>query len=244
VLSIRGSAPALEVRSAPQVAVALAGSAATIVTVTAEDAAAYDENWEGGSGGHKTTPKALASYWVALLQDELGLFVLHQRPILLVQMSARGKVLTDLFADAVRRNGADAGIPMMVVNPLPPGLAKSFRELALIVPAEGQGSAAAALEGTWAGTWDEPGSGTKEIDVGFRVRAGKLAGSLTTRAGGIEMEMPLKDATFDKGLVRFTLRAGASEKHFSGALEGVVISGTVQSSDAKEAGRFSLHFSR
>ncbi|HWX25379.1 MAG TPA: hypothetical protein VN083_10070, partial [Vicinamibacteria bacterium] len=188
--------------------------------------------------------KTLASYWMALLQDELALFVLRQRPILLVQMSPRGRVLTDLFADAVRRNGPEAGVSMTVVNPLTPALAKSFRELALTLPVEGQGSAAAALEGAWAGTWDEPGSGTKEIEVHFRVRAGKLAGSLMTRAGGVEMEMPLNDATYEKGIVRFVLRSGGSEKHFSGTLEGVVISGTVQAAGAKEAGQFSLHFSR
>jgi hypothetical protein len=243
VASIRGSLPPLEVREKPQVALAVVGNAEPLVVVTPDDAAAYDENWDAGPAAHHASPKALATYWMALLQDELGLFVLHQRPTVLAQMSPRGRVLLDLFSDAVRRGGPDAGVAMSSLNPLPPALAKSLRDLSLGLPVEGQGSAAAALEGTWVGTYDEPGVGTREFQVRFRLAGGKLAGDVTTRVGDIEMESPLTDPTFDKRLVRFTVKSGGVARRFSGTLEGAVISGTVEI-PSKENGHFTLHFGR
>ena len=63
-----------------------------------------------------------------------ALFIQRQRPLRMVELSPRGKVLLDLFAEADRRSGAAAGVPMSLVRPLAPSLARSFREMALVLP--------------------------------------------------------------------------------------------------------------
>jgi hypothetical protein len=242
VASTRGSLPALEVRGASPVTLAVQGSATPIVTVTPEDAAGYDEGW-GGPTGKKTPPQAVAAFWLALVQDELNLFVLHQRPNRLLELTTRGKVLTDLYAEGSRRGGADAGVPMGLLTPLSPATTKAFRDLALIM-GEGQGSAASALEGTWEGSWEETGTGTKDVAVRFEIRGGKLQASLTTHAGGIAMDVPLTEVSYDKGVVHFLFMTGGTPSRFAGTLAGNVISGTVEGSGGKETGKFSLQFRR
>jgi hypothetical protein len=236
----RTSLPQFEIREKPIVALAVAGSPASLVTVTPEDAAAYDEGWGVPSSHGKRTPQALAAFWMALLQDETSLFVLHQRPTRLMAVTARGKILSDLFSEAAHRGSSDDGVPMSLLSPFQT-VSKQFRDLALI-PGEG-GTATAALEGTWSGTWDDTGSGTKDITVRFSVKGAKLDASLTTTAGGLAMDVPLTGVSFDKDVVRFVFASGGQERHFSGTLEGNGLAGTVQIG-GKEAGKFALHFNR
>jgi hypothetical protein len=242
VASIRGTLPALEVRPAPTLCVAVQGSPTPIVTITPADVAGYEEGW-GGTGAHKSTPQNLAAFWLALVQDEIALFVLHQRPIRLLEVTTRGKVLTDLYAEGAQRGGPEAGVPVSLLTPLTAATRKAFRDLALIV-GEGQASAATALEGLWEGTWDEEGTGTKEIAVRFDLKGGKLGASMTTHAGGLTMDVPLTEVSYDKGVVHFLLMTGGTPSRFVGNLSNAVISGTVQGSGGKETGKFSLQFRR
>ena len=154
----------------------------------------------------------MAQHWAALIQDYFTLFVLRQRPLKALELSPRGKVLTDVFAEALRTSGAGNGVPTRNVIPPSSSLSKGLRELALLLPAEGQTRAGAALEGLWEGTMAE-GSVTRPIKVRLRYEASRLAGTLSTRAGAAEMNTPLKDVSLDKGSLRFTVDiSGASAR--------------------------------
>jgi hypothetical protein len=131
--------------------------------------------------GQRATPRALAELWAALLQDHLTLFVQKQRPLRVVELSPRGKVLLDLFSEAERRSGTGAGVSMNLVRPLAPGPARSFREMALVLPS-GPGSAAAVVAGRWEGTMEETGEAPRHITVTLRLDGTRLARSPRGRA--------------------------------------------------------------
>jgi hypothetical protein len=91
---------------------------------------------------------------------------------------------------------------------------------------------------------DEPG-GQRAIDVQLRVEGKALAGSITTKAGKLAMQVPLHDVVYDKGQVRFRLTSGGVTRSFQGALDGATLSGTIHqgaSPTAAPVGRFSLKF--
>ena len=87
----------LETRDSPP-SVAVSGGS-VLVTATAEDAAGYGRGPDPPMKGQRTTPRALAGFWTALLQDQLTLFIQHQRPSRVLEMSPRGKALVDLYAE-------------------------------------------------------------------------------------------------------------------------------------------------
>src|SRR6185295_13151252 len=122
----------LEAHDKPAPAVAVSGSATALVTATSEDAAAYEV---------RLSPKALAAFWAALLQDQLALFAMRERPIRLIQMTSRGRALTEIYAEAVRRSGPGTGVSWNIVSPLSSTRAKDLRDLALLPPSEGQAGA-------------------------------------------------------------------------------------------------------
>jgi hypothetical protein len=236
----------LELRDAAAPAVAVAGSPDVLVKALPEDAAAYDAAIDPSSKGRRPQPKALAAFWLALLQDQMALFVSHERPVHTVELTPRGKVLLDIYAEALRRAGSGVGVPEGVVSPLGTGLAKSLREMALSLPAEGQASAAASVEGTWTGTVEESSTGSKGVTLRLATEGGKLVGGLTTRSGKLGAEVPLKDVAYDRGTstLRFVLVVGGSPRYFSGTLQGDTIAGTIRSSaNAKDAtGQFSVKY--
>ena len=231
----------LEARDSPP-SVAVAGGG-IIVTATADDAAGYSRGPDPGMKGQRTTPRALAGFWAALLQDQLTLFVQHQRPSRLLELSPRGKALVDLYAEAERRIGAANGVPASLLNPPSAAQTRAFRDMALMLPA-GPSAAAAAVTGRWEGMMEETGTGERPIKLRLRLEGARLAGSLGTQAGAVAMEVPLESATYQKGVLTFVLASGGSPRFFRGNLQGSAISGTIHrsASDQESIGRFSLRY--
>jgi hypothetical protein len=86
-------------------------------------------------------------------------------------------------------------------------------------------------------------SGSKSIIVRLRLEGSQVVGSLTTRTGGVAMDVPLKEVSFQKGMLRFRLPSGTSPRTFVGRLEGSSLSGTLHASAAGPAlGRFVLKY--
>jgi hypothetical protein len=245
--AVAGRPAAVELRDKPAPGVAVAGSATPFVIATSADAAGYDEAWDPAAKGRRSTPQQIAAFWAALLQDHLTLFVKFQRPYHVLELSPRGKVFTDVYAEATRRARGASGVPLAMVHPLTPSLARSFREMALSPPAGGEAQsprAAAAIEGHWLGTMTEGDVGSRPIDVRLKVDGGRLVGTLTSRSGKLTMDIPLREASYDKGTLRFLAVVGGAPKHFVGTLQVDAINGTIHAKpDAKDAlGSFSLKF--
>jgi hypothetical protein len=239
VVQAAASRPAvLEARDRPVAGVALAGSPSLLVAATAEDAAAYAR--EPSARGQRATPRALAELWAALLQDHLTLFVQRQRPLRMAELSPRGKALMDLFSEAERRSGAGGGVPMNLVRPLTPSLARSFRDMALVLPS-GPATAAAAVAGRWEGTMQEGALAPRRITITLRLEGTRLLGSLTQRSRAVAMDVPLKELTYEKGRLGFVLESGTVAHRWSGAVEGASIEGTIREG-TNDVGRFSLRY--
>ena len=225
----------LEAREKPAPAVAVSGSSTPLVTVTSEDTAAYEV---------RLSSKALAVFWAALLQDQLALFAMRERPIRLIQMTSRGRALTEIYSEAVRRSGPGAGVSWSIVSPLSSARAKDLRDLALLPPSEGQSGAGAAVEGAWEGSMEESGVGSRRLQLRFRLKGSQLAGTITTRSGKITAEVPLSDVSFQGGVLTFTLTSGAAPRYFRGTMQGSTVSGTLhaQPGSKEPIGQFSLTF--
>lgn len=233
--------PAIEVRSGDPPAVAAAGSAAPIVRATAEDTAGYAQPWNATMKGQRVSPAALAAHWAALLHDYVTLFVEKQRPTRVVEVSPRGKVLLELHAEGERRLGAGAGVPAGLLMPPGPVLAPALRELALTVPARGQTVPGAALVGRWTGTMEELDGGPRPIQLQLRLEGTQLAGSISTRAGQLSMDVPLKAVSYEKGTLSFDV-AGGALRRFRGSANGSTLSGSIFDQAQKQTGRFTLRY--
>jgi hypothetical protein len=234
----------LEVHDSPAPTVTGPGGKAAIVTATPEDGAGYDEPWLGGKPSRRgaATPKAVAAYWRALLQDHIALFRQGQRPYQVLELSPRGRVLRDLHVEA--RRGSSSGLLPISAIPLSEIQTKALRELALSLPAGDNVAAGAAVEGLWEGTTDDE-SGSRPVRVRLRLDgSSRLVGSLTSRVGKLSVEAALSDVAYDKGVLRFVMARGGAPRQFLGTVEGSGITGTIHSAPgAKEAvGRFKLHF--
>ncbi len=226
----------LEVRSG---AVALVGGA-VLATVTPEDVAAY-EAVTTPARGRRLSATTIAGLWASLVQDQLDLFVRRQRPSRLVQVTARGRAMMQLYSEALRRAGVGGGVPLSVVSPLNASLARDLRDMALQVPAEGEVSAAAVMQGRWLGTMWEEGSGEKAIVVRLFAEGPRLTGSLTATSGGISGDVPLQSASFDKGVLRFVVNVRGARQQFEGRVDGEKVTGSITRSGSSGAvGRFTL----
>jgi pSer/pThr/pTyr-binding forkhead associated (FHA) protein len=217
---------------------------ALLLTATPEDVAGYAEGWEGSGRGAPVTTRSLASYWAALIRDHLTLFVERQRPHFVLEMSPRGKVLVDLYAEAGRRVGPGNGVPPGLVSPLPASQAKAMRDLALLLPAPGQASASAGITGTWEGSTEEGGAGSRAIRIRLQLQGGHLAGTMATKAGKIAMETPLSSVSYDRGVLAFVLQSGGTTRRFSGTVQGGTINGTIRQEGrgGEPEGRFTLRY--
>jgi hypothetical protein len=219
---------AFELRERPEASVGVVGSVSPFLVPTPEDAAAYSKPWEGGRGpGRRVTTPALARHWAAILQDYFGLFLYRQRPLQMLALSPRGKVLGEIYADAARRAPGGMGVSSSIVLPTPASMATALRQMALVVSSEGA-RAAVAVEGRWEGRIEDPDSGNRRFQVRLRADGGRLVGALTMWAGAIELTSPLRDLGFDHGDVRFTAELQGTAFHFRGTLEGNTVSGTIE----------------
>ncbi len=233
--------PAFELRAGPPPSVGIAGEASPFLVPTPGDAAAYSRGWEAGHrGGRSVTPAAVARHWAALLQDYLGLFLFRERPIRMIAVSPRGRVLTEIFGEANRRAPDGNNVPGSLVLPPPPSMAAGLRQMALVVSGE-SGRAAAAVEGRWDGTIEDPDLGTRRFELLVRSEGGRLAGTVTTWQGPIEVKAAARDIGFDRGSVRFTADQQGTAYRFKGTLEGNTVTGTVERA-GKPPARFNLRF--
>ena len=231
----------LEVREAPAPAVAVTGGP-VVVSATPDDVEGYAQAWDPGARPARSTPRQIAGYWAALLQDYVTLFGQGQRPSRTAEMTPRGKVLVDFFAEAQRR-GAVGGVPVETLYELPPAALKNLRELALLLPSGGPTSAGMAVAGRWEGTMADA-EAERSIEVHLQVDGGHLGGTLTTKTGGIAVRTPLQQVTYEKGLLKFVTASGGGTRQFRGALEGGTLAGSIfKDAAAKDAvGRFSLRY--
>ncbi len=140
---------------------------------------------------------AVARHWAALLQDYFGLFLYRQRPLRMVAISPRGKVLTEIYGEANRRSPGGTNVPSSLVLPTPASMASELRLMALVVSGEA-GRAAVAVEGRWDGTIEDPDLGTRRFDLQLRSEGGRLVGTLTTWRGKIEVKAPVREIGFDR----------------------------------------------
>jgi len=226
----------VEVQEGPAPRIAAGG--VTIVTVTAEDAEGLSRGWDGIPGTRVSAP-ALARYWAALLHDYIGLFGQRLRPNRAIELTPRARVLLDVYSDAERRGGS-AGVGMGIVSALTTDRLDALRRLAYSGPDEARASRGMALEGAWEGSIQDGGP-PRSIRLQIRADGGRLAGAMTSTAGGLAMGIPLHDLSYDKGMVRFSAVLGGAPRQFRGALEGATLSGTVQAGAAAAAtGRFTL----
>jgi hypothetical protein len=233
--------PAFELRERPQLAVGVVGDVRPFLVPSAEDAAAYSRNWDTGRGaGRRVSPVAVARHWAALLQDYFGLFLYRQRPLQMAALSPRGKVLTEIYGDASRRSPGGTGVPVSLVLPTSESMATALRQLALVVSGEA-GRAAVAVEGRWDGSIEDPELGSRRFELVLRTEGGRLAGTLTTFRGGIELRATVRDIGFDRGNVRFTADQQGTAYQFKGALEGNTVTGTIERA-GKPPAKFTLQF--
>src|SRR5262249_29366770 len=146
--------------------------------------------------------------------------------------------------DALRR-GAAGGVPVSTVYEMSPGVLKTLREAALVLPAGG-GAAGAAVGGRWEGTMAGEAGRAHAIGGQLPVGGGELEGSLTTKTGALAVRIPLQQVTYDKGLLRFVAAAGGAPRHFRGTLEGDTLSGSifrdVAAKDKDAVGHFRLRY--
>jgi hypothetical protein len=233
--------PAFETREKPQPSVAVVGEVRPFLTPTLEDVAAYGKPWPSGRGPTRhVTQAALARHWAAVLQDYLGLFLYRQRPLQVLTLSPRGRVLSDIYSEASRRAPGGTTVPASVLLPTGAGMAAALREMALVVAAD-SGRAAVAVEGRWDGTIEDPDLGTRLFQLQLRAEGGRLGGEITTWRGKVELKAPVRDAGFDRGSVRFTVDQQGTAYRFKGQLEGNTVNGTIERS-GKAPVRFSMQY--
>lgn len=238
-----GAALAFEARNTPAASVWVAGGAQALVSARAADAAAYARVARAPA----SSASALATFWAALLHDYATLFVQGQRPMRTAELSSRGRVLIDLFAEAQRRNrGGGTGVPRALVAPLSTSLEAGLRDLALGLADGARTSVATrsqAIEGLWEGRVDETGFGSRAIQIALRTEGGRLRGTLATRSHSLSMAVPLADLSYERGTLRFTFASSGQPRQFTGNLQGSTITGTVTGVGGRPAlGTFKLDF--
>jgi FHA domain/IPT/TIG domain len=241
VWNAQAKPPAFELRERPQPGVGIVGDVRTFLVPTPDDAAAYSKNWETGRGeGKRVAQAALARHWAALLQDYFGLFLYRQRPLRLAAISPRGKVFTEIYGEANRRASGGSNVPTSVVLPTSQSMASGLRAAALVVSADSM-RAAVAVEGRWDGTMEDPDLGKRIFTVQMRQEAGRLAGTLTTMRGSIELRSPVRDIVFNSGSLSFTVNLQGTAYKFRGMLENNTVTGTIER-PGKPGAPFTLQF--
>jgi hypothetical protein len=219
-------------------------SGSVSVPVTEADAAGYAKRWLSARSTARPSARSVASFWAALLNDYFALFVQHLRPVEVVQIAPRSRALLEIYAEAHRRGGSDMGVPTAIVRPLPSRLAADLKEMAFMIPSDGAAAqSGTAVVGFWQGTMQESDR-TRPLQVTLNGEGSRLTGSLKIQKGKLSLQSPLKDVSFARGTLQFTVVVGASPLFFRGELRGEIIEGSIQeqSASGKAVGRFSLKF--
>ena len=228
VANAQAKPPAFELRERPQPGVGVVGDVRTFLVPTPEDASAYSKNWETGRGeGKRVAQAAVARHWAALLQDYFGLFLYRQRPLRLAAISPRAKVFTEIYGEANRRASGGNNVPTSIVLPTSQSMGGALRYAALVVSGETT-RAAVAIEGRWDGTMEDPDLGKRIFQLVMRQEGGKIAGTLTTSRGSIELSSPVRNAAFNNGSLDFTVDLQGTAYRFKGTLENNTVTGTIE----------------
>jgi hypothetical protein len=233
----------------------LAGVAEPLLEVTAEDAAAYNEDWTAlrGKGGPVTRAR-LALWWGAVARDLVLLTVRGERPQHAAALAPEGRVLQQV-GDAAKKSGK-FGLPLEVVAKLGAPQREALRVLSLrvppnvkapadlaVAPAEAAAAAAAGplkLEGIWSGS-ETDGGVVKYITVTFT----KTSGTLTYERA-LTMSVPLESVEGQRQGVRFSLKSASRVAWYVGKWDGTKLRGTIHSDTAggPQAGTFELERKR
>jgi hypothetical protein len=228
VANAQAKPPAFELRERPQPGVGIVGDVRTFLVPTPEDALAYSKNWETGRGeGKRVAQAAVARHWAALLSDYFGLFLYRQRPLRLAAISPRAKVFTEIYGEANRRASGGNNVPTSIVLPTSQSMGGALRYAALVVSGESS-RAAVAVEGRWDGTMEDPDLGKRIFQLVMRQEGGKIAGTLTTSRGSIQLSSPVRNAAFKDGNLDFTVDLQGTAYRFRGMLENNTVTGTIE----------------
>jgi hypothetical protein len=147
----------------------------------------------------------------------------------------------DLYSESERKIGAGVGVPTSLVSPPTWTIAKGVREMALALP-RGGAVAAAAIVGSWSGTLEETGAVRRSVRLQLRLEGNRLVGTMTTNAGGIDLNAPLGDVKYAGEQLSFTLAGGQSSRRFQGRVKGTQLEGTIQAGTGAPTGRISLRY--
>jgi hypothetical protein len=219
--------------------VVLMGKSEPLLSVTEEDAAAYNEDWTRlrGRGGPVTRAR-LALWWGALARDLVLMLVRGETPRHAAGLAPEGRVLVDLF-DAARQTGR-FGVPLSVVEDARPATREALRVVGLRVPAAVSGPPGAGapaptagvpslkLDGGWTGA-ETDAEGRKYVTVQFTGASGSLsyqrALSVSVPLTGVEQPR--------KGTVRYSVKTAAGTRFYLGRWDGAKITGTIFSDAAQ-----------
>jgi hypothetical protein len=236
-------------------ALVLTGSGETLLDITDEDAAAYNEDWTRlrGRGGPVTRGR-LAVWWGAVARDLVRLLVRREAPLYAGALASEGRPLAELHAAA--RKTARMGIPRDVVEKARPALREGLRTLALRVPPSvvatvetvaGAAPPTAAqptpppleLQGDWTGRESEGGE-PRRVEVTFTREGGSLsyqrALSLTLPLIGVELDR--------RGNVRFAMHTARGARYYAGRWDGQKIDGRIFSDPERQTGIGTFTLSR
>ena len=88
---------------------------------------------------------------------------------------------------------------------------------------------------------EETDGGPRAFQLKLRLEGTQLAGSFSTRAGQLSMDVPLKAVSYEKGVLSFDV-AGGPLKRFRGSATGSTVNGTISDQAQKQIGRFTLQY--
>jgi hypothetical protein len=238
--------------------IGLPGRPEVLLTVTDEDANAYNEDWTRARGGTVTRGR-LARWWEAVARDLVLLLVRGERPHFAADLAGEGRAFQELF-QLSQRAGGGAGVPSDVAAQMRPALRDAVRLAAFRVPAsvrapEGaapppvdRGASPAAppssatapmprLEGSWAGTETEGGA-ARYLTATFRGSTGTIVfeSALSVSAPMLSVEQP------QRGTVRFSVELRGGLRYYNARWNGQALAGRISSdaAGAQALGTFEL----
>jgi len=225
--------------------IGLAGRPDVLLEVTAEDAAAYGEDWTGLRGrGGAVTPARLARWWEAVARDLTLMLVRGERPQFAAGLASEGQALQQLYDSA--QGAGRPGFTRALVVGMPASVRDRLRLVAMRVPAsvtasipQAAGAPAAAatptpqaaaplrLEGTWTGSEIESGD-RRYLSVQFKRSSGSV-----TYEGGITLTLPfLAFSQPRRDQVRFTVEFRGGLRYYAGTWDGEALKGEISRDEA------------
>jgi len=221
----------------------LAGQTNALVTVTEDDAAAYDEDWTGLKGrGGPVTRGRLLRWWEAVAKDLVLATVRGERPHFAADLAPEGRALQQLF-DAARKPGQQ-GLSQQAVTDAKPPLRDALRLVGFRVPEKVTAPAAAAVAGAPAAArptaapvarlpTDGTLRGSENEDGQLRYLSVDLRGAGTiSYEGGLTLTLPLTSLERGRDRLRFSVPIRGAMRYYTGRWDGEKVSGTISTDSA------------